>query len=42
MHAKHPSPASKATVVTASKMNKQKHNYFIRKHEKTHKMDLET
>ena len=34
MHAKHPSPASKASVVSASKMYKKKLNYFIRKHKK--------
>ena len=34
MHAKHPSSASKASVVSASKMYKKKLNYFIRKHKK--------
>ena len=34
MHAKHPSSASKASVVSASKMYKKKLNYFIRKHNK--------
>ena len=35
MHAKHPSSASKASVVAASKMYKKKLNYFIRKRKKT-------
>ena len=34
MHAKHPSSASKASVVSASKMYKKKLNYFICKHKK--------
>ena len=34
MHAKHPSSASKASRVSASKMYKKKLNYFIRKHKK--------
>ena len=34
MHAKHPSTASKASVVSASKMYKKKLNYFICKHKK--------
>ena len=34
MHAKHPSSASKASVVSASKMYKKKLNYFIRKNKK--------
>ena len=34
MHAKHPNSASKASVVSASKMYKKKLNYFIRKHKK--------
>ena len=34
MHAKHPSTASKASVVSASIMYKKKLNYFIRKRKK--------
>ena len=34
MHAKHPSSASKLSVVSASKMYKKKLNYFIRNHKK--------
>ena len=34
MHSNHPSSASKASVVSASKKYKKKLNYFIRKHKK--------
>ena len=42
MHAKHLSSASKASVVSASKMYKKKLNYFIRKHKKGTQNKLRT